>query len=452
MTSMWRFAMQNLSRNRRRNLATGFAVALGFAALLALGGYTRNAQTNLQVDAVYHNRTGHLSIYKKDGLEEYTSNAKEFSLGRQEQAAIERVLAQNTNVEAFTPLFYGNGLVGNGCKTLPFIATGIVPETERWVRQHPAMQPQAERNREHYRGQGIWEFDADYRAIALSQGLARLLGKPKVVADFQGDPPLVIVDCSQPEAKEMIAADANVQLMSVSWSGMTSAIDGEVVGHFSTGNAATNTAAILIPLRDLQELYGTDMVTSYSVWLKDEGALEETFAAIAGQLDKVGLDVDVYQWDDERINPMYAGTIDFLFTLVGFVTAILVTIVIFSILNASTITVIERSREIGMLRSIGFTRGEIQGLFAREMGILTLLSVVAGGIAGGIGMAAVTAANVTFQPPGMVAGIKLEIMPDLYTVIYATLMVFVVAAVANLMAVRKLSRVKIAVLLASEQC
>src|SRR5690606_26156104 len=285
-----------------------------------------------------------------------------------------------------------------------------------------------------------------------SSGLARLLGKPKIISEFPGgEPPLVIVDCTQPDAKELVGQDANVQLMSVSWEGMTSAVDGEVVAHFSTGNTSTDNSSVLMPLADLQTLYGTDHVTNYSIWLKDEDDLPATMAAIIKQLKDLGLKTDVYQWNDERINPMYTGTVDFLYTLIGFITAILVTIIVFSILNATTITVIERSKEIGMLRSFGFTRRQIQTLFVREMLVLTGISIFLGGFFGGIGMWLVGLADITFRPPVMVGGSQLQLIRDLETLWIAVVVVLMVAALANWVAVRRLSRVKIAVLLSSEQ-
>ena len=39
MTGAWRIALRNLSRNRRRNLVTASAIALGYAGLVVLGGY-----------------------------------------------------------------------------------------------------------------------------------------------------------------------------------------------------------------------------------------------------------------------------------------------------------------------------------------------------------------------------------------------------------------------------
>lgn len=450
MSQLWRFAVQNLARNKRRNMATGFAIALGFAALLTLGGYATHAQRNLKIDAIYENRTGHIVIYKEGGLEGFYTKPKDFSLTSAEQTKIEQVLSSLGNVEVYSPIFYGTGLIGNGCKTLPFIATGIDPAIDKWIRSRPETIIRAEQKRSLQKGLGLAEYPREFGAIAISRGLAKLLGKTKVVSEFPaGKAPLVMVDCMQPDASELIAQDANVQLMSVSWEGMTSAIDGEVVSHFTSGVSAMENLAITIPIWDLQKLFGTENIAYFSVWLKDERQLSATLKELARKLAKVEVNAEAYRWDDEKVSPMYVGITDFLFTLISFIAAILVTIIIFSILNATTITAIERSHEIGMLRSVGFTRRQIQVLFVREMTALTALSILFGGLISAVSMLCVSFADITFQPPGMVGGIKLQIVPDFWTCLLAVISVFTVAAIANFIAVRKLSHIKIATLLSS---
>ena len=80
VVSAWTLAWKNLKRNRRRNLATGCAIALGFAALLALGGYITRVENYLRVYTIYGTRTGHLVIYKKNGYEKYSIKPRDYSL------------------------------------------------------------------------------------------------------------------------------------------------------------------------------------------------------------------------------------------------------------------------------------------------------------------------------------------------------------------------------------
>ena len=68
MERAWTVAARNLKRNRRRNLATVAAVALGFAGLIMIGGYGNRVEHFLRTNAVYLQHSGHVTVYDKGGL------------------------------------------------------------------------------------------------------------------------------------------------------------------------------------------------------------------------------------------------------------------------------------------------------------------------------------------------------------------------------------------------
>lgn len=446
--SAWTLAWKNLKRNRRRNLATGCAIALGFAAMIALGGYITRVENYLRVYTIYGARTGHIVIYKKNGYDKYSIKPIDYSLSKDDQTKIDAALAATPGVEMQSATMVGAGLIGNGCKTLPFIATGMDPQIERRLREHPEMVRWAKNIKDVSKGKGLWNYPPELGGVALSEGLARLLGKQKVHDEFPPDAkPVVVVDCLAADAKGKIEGDANVQLISGSWSGMMSAVDGEVVANYSTGVTETNNAALTSSLQFLQKLYDTDHVTYYSVWLQDPRQLDRTLVDLSARLKDAGGDFDIYRWDDERIGPFYSGTMQFLHTMVGFITIVLATVIIFSIFNSATMTIIERSQEIGMLRSVGFTQSYIKTLFLREMLALTLISVLAGAAIAAIGIGGINGANIRFQPPGIAGGMQLILTPDATVIVGASVLIFVLAIGAVLVALRTIVKQKITVLL-----
>ena len=334
-----RLAYRNLARNRRRNLATGIAIALGFAALLALGGYINRVQSFLRLYTLYANRIGHITIYKKNGLDEYAVKPQKYSLTPDDQQKIRAAIASTPGISLHGPQLTGAGLIGNGCKTLPFIATGFDPQLDRALRKHPEIDGWITSISQYVRGHGLWEYPEERGGIAVAEGLARLLGKTKVADDFEGTP-LTIVDCTSPDAKNLFATDANVQLVAGSWSGMMNAIDGEVVAHYQTGVTETNNQAILLSLKHLQRLYDTENVTTWSIWLKSDQLVPQVMQELQQKLHAALVDVDLYPWTDETIAPFYSGTLQFLNVMVGFLTFVLATVVVFSVFNAATMTVI----------------------------------------------------------------------------------------------------------------
>lgn len=448
MTSGWRLALRNLARNKRRNFATGMAIALGFAALLALGGYVNRVEKYLRNYTIYGARTGHIVIYKKEGFEKFSVRPKVYSLTESDQEKIEEVLNATPSVEMHGGQLTGQGLVGNGCRTYPFLALGLEPELEKKLREHPLVKRWTPAVKDWSKGRGIWEYPPEVGAVALANGLAKILGKAKVFDDFPSDHrPVLIADCLAPDVSELISGDANVQLAGGTWDGMMSALDGEVVANYNTGVTETNNSAILTSLSHLQKLYDTKGVTLWAVWLNDLNETDFIADQLRTTLKAAGVDVDIFTWLNEDVAPFYSGTMSFLRTMVGFITIILSTVVILSIFNSSTMTVIERSQEIGMMRSLGYTKGQVRKLFVQEVFCLTIISTAVGGLFAVIGILFVNALKIQFRPPGIAGGIQLVLEPNSDMVVAATILVISLSLLTTIFAVRKMVSRPITILL-----
>jgi putative ABC transport system permease protein len=247
--------------------------------------------------------------------------------------------------------------------------------------------------------------------VLLAEGLARRLGKTKVHADFAGLAPAEFkpVECRGGTAKD---PDANVQLAGASFDGSFNAVDGEVMGLYSTGQSASDESALLTSLETMQSLYATDKVTQVAVFLKDHRRAAEVAARLEAALAAQGVKVDAVAYDHEVANPYYVGTIQLLGVIAGFMTLIVMIVVVLSVLNSMTMTILERTREIGTFRSIGFTRRQVVTLLVREGLVLTGIAIAVG-LALGVGAAlAVNAAEIYFNPPGVPRPIQLILTPS----------------------------------------
>jgi putative ABC transport system permease protein len=415
MIGAWKLALRGLGRNRRRSLATGAAIALGYAGLVLLGGYILSVNEYLRTVAIYIQHSGHLSIYKKDGLELHRVRPGRYSLSAEDQATLAAVLAAELDVELSVPYLLGTGMVGNGCKSVPFTARGVEPELERRVRTHPAVLATAPELARPLRGTELASHPELEHPLVLSTGLARLLGKTRVLDEVTGLEPgaaQLIRDCESPDAARRIAADASVQLSGSGDSGGFSAMDGDMVSVISTGMTTTEDSTVVTSLKALQELYVTDRVTYVAVYLKDSPRIAARAAELESKLRAKGLEVSVHAFNDPAVNPFYMGTVGFLTVMAGFMALVVFTVVALSILNSMTLGIIERTREIGTLRSLGFTRGQMLGLFVREGVVLTAL-----GVGTGLVLALVTAGLVNLQdirvaPPGVPGSMQLLLTPN----------------------------------------
>lgn len=451
---MWKIAGRNLLRNKKRNFATGVAMALGFCAFIALGGYLNWTENIIRVFTIYGSRLGHVVIYKQDGLEKHTVKPGLYSLDESDQTAIQKVVASIDDVEFSAGILYGTGLIGNGCRSFPFFGIGIDPLFEKKLRTHPEILKWNPKISNYEKGRGVWEYPGEIGAIAVAEGLAKLLHKTKVYDDIANEKQkLVIVDCMASDANEKIGADTNVQLAAGSWSGMMSAIDGEIVANFKSGMTETNNSVLLTSLEHLQKLYDTKGVTAYSIWLKIKNPklVGAVTADIEKKLRAAHINADVYSWMDERVSPYYSGTMNFLHTLVGFIAVVLSSVIVFSVFNSSTMTIIERSQEIGMMRSLGFTKKQIRKLFIMEIILLTFFSVMAGGIISVIGVTLVNYSGIPFRPAGVSVDMTLRLIPNGIVIGASALLIFCLSVLTTLWAVWSVSKQNIANLLVKVQ-
>jgi putative ABC transport system permease protein len=274
------------------------------------------------------------------------------------------------------------------------------------------------------RGRALPEATDVHGAVGVAVGLARLLNKPRVHDEVADQPLLLVHDCGAPEAIEQIAADANIQLAGMTFDGSLTAIDGEIVNLFHTPSADTEDQTILTSVETLQRLYETEAVTYVGVFLHDPGSAAVVAREMEAALRAGGLDVDAYPFTDARVNPHYTGSMAFLGSLLVFVGTLVTAVVVLGILNSVTLTVYERTREIGTFRALGWRRRQVAMLFLRESIILALAGLLVGVVLALTVATAVNAANIRFQPPGIPGDIQLVLwpLPHVYAIVALVLL------------------------------
>ena len=430
MSGAWRLAVRNLRRNRRRNVATGLAVALGFAGLSILGGYISQVERFLRTNAVYVQHGGHIAIYRAGGLEQATAKPARFSLTADDQRRVAEALASDRRVAFTASYLKGMGLAGNGCRTVPFVALGIPPGVIERVQQHPDVRAMSADFVQPLRGRPLFEYASVPDAVGLAAGLARLLGKTKVHDDFGDQPPdIVVPDCSVPDvAARQIAGDANIQLAGLSFDGALAAVDGEVVNVFHTPSDETEDQTLHAPLAMLQQLYATDAVTYVAVFLDDAGTSDAVASDLVARFAATGLPADVYTYRDARVNPYYVGSMGFLTSMEFFIVILVAAVVALGIMNTCTLNVFERSREIGTFRALGYTRRRVVGIFLREAVLLALAGLLGGLLLAQAAAWLVVALDVRVTPPGVPGSLRLVITPGpaVYVTIAALMLPLIV--------------------------
>jgi ABC-type lipoprotein release transport system permease subunit len=150
----------------------------------------------------------------------------------------------------------------------------------------------------------------------------------------------------------------------------------EVRGIYASGLEEFDRQTLHIPLRTFQEVFFMDNAVHSVVVLADElnsvhgikAALEENFAEQSNLV--------VLSWDEIQPGLKQAITLDLISGGIFYI--ILVLVVAFSILNTFLMTILERTREFGIMMAMGVKPGRLIRLVLLESVSMTLIGVFLG--------------------------------------------------------------------------
>jgi len=151
-------------------------------------------------------------------------------------------------------------------------------------------------------------------------------------------------------------------------------LDFRVVGIFSSGSSQGN-SAVLMPIddaRDISNLSGTK-ANAFIVDIIDPGA-DEKIARVINF--RYGDDLEAFSLND--LSSQFGEILGSLRLLVGAVAAIAAIVAGVGIINTMLMSVIERFREIGALKAVGWTEGNILSMIMAE----SILIGITGGLIG----------------------------------------------------------------------
>jgi putative ABC transport system permease protein len=392
-----RLGLRNLARNRRRTALSLAIVGAGTAALVVTAGFVRFSFDGLR-EAMIHGGLGHLEI--ADAAEVASRGGAALDrrpaaalVGWQEirnsLEALPRVAAVGANLHLM-----GLAQTADG-RSASFVAVGVEPDRERRMGFETKVRA----------GEALGEAPPapgeDAALVAL--GLAATLG---------------------------VETGDTLTLVVTTESGSLNALDVRVAGVVTTGVAELDTRWVKLPLATAQRLVETDLVSNLLVGLDDTRDTGAVAAAVRSALDGRG-DLAVTPWIERA--PFYGQVRALYLSIFVFLGSIVVVLVVLATSNTLIMAVMERVREIGTLRAIGTSRGQVAALLIAEAVWLGLLGAVAGGA---LGLAAVTGVNALDlkmpPPPGAVDAIdlKLALVPEAFAGGAILMMVVLLVAVA----------------------
>ncbi len=332
----WRLAGRNLLRHVRRTFLTGSIVVVGFIAVTMTAGFMAQTFESLK-KATIDGLGGHVRLFDARADGKTDEEAQAYLLDDWEGLA--RLIRQDRRVVRIMPKLSFFGLVVKGEKSVAFLGTGTEPELERELSFATSMVVD-----------GTFFLNPDADEVMLGAGLARSLG-----------------------AK---AGDL-VTVMTTTSDGALNAADAAVVAVLQYPIKEMDDRILFLPYRAAARLLKAEgKVHSLSVMLSDARQTEPAARAFAETARAAGRPLAVKTWLEtaafyKQVRLLYAAI--FLFT--GIVLAV---VVILAVANTMTMSVFERTREIGTLLAIGMERGQVRRLFLYEGLLLAIGGTLVG--------------------------------------------------------------------------
>jgi putative ABC transport system permease protein len=349
------FALKNLRRSPRRTATMLAMIVLGTIALVLAGGYAAATFRGLRENTI-GNGLGHLQIA---GAGFRDSEQRPLQHGLSDVNALRRTIAADPRVRAVTARIDFTGLISNGETSVPFLGRAIEPGIEYGAAAFP-------RNLVGGRAVGA----SERHETVLGAGLARALH---------------------------VTIGDRLTLLSSTVDGALNGADLEVVGLTTTGVREMDDRLLIVRLDTAQAVLNTDRVSKLVVRLWNTVETNAVSVDLARRFARDALPLEIASWSElavfyHQVRGLYSG----IFIFLGL---IITGLVVVSSGNAMTMTIVERTREIGTLMAVGTTRLTVLAMFVVE-GVG--LGVLGGAIGVGLGWACavmLTRARIAMPPP-----------------------------------------------------
>ncbi len=335
MLQLIKLAFRDLGRNRRRSFFSALALGLGVALLLlmasVLEGELRDALTT-----TIRLESGHLQVQAANYDETKTSLKWADLIDNPEQVASQ--IAGLAPVVEATPRLIASGILSMGDQTTGVRVMGIVPSATANAPFQEGMVS------------GSWLQADDRDGILIGQSLADKLSLTA------GDSIQLLVNTSDGTVDQQVFT---------------------VRGIYSTHTPGFDDRTIFMPLAKAQALTGTENHASLIFIMLQN---RDQAAAVMAALQSPGY--KGVTW--EQANALMLEAESFAGAYMAMLYLIVLGVTASVIVNTLIMAVFERTREIGILSSLGMKSRQIMLMFFAESSLLALGGVVIGLVLGGL--------------------------------------------------------------------
>ncbi len=442
MRTHFKIAFRNIFRNSRRSLMTISAISVGAISMVLFGEFINFIVLGFQTNAVDHG--GHIALFKKGYFQFGSGNPTAYGI-RDYSSVIAMIkddaeLKPLLNVVTPTVNFYG--IAGNfeAETSKTFYGVGVLPADYEKMRVwdeygfgvKSRVVPES----------GISDEDETRGMIGV--GVARILGLcdalnentdgSKKIEDCPPKPPAKktaspssehIEDFSALVAQDLGTGTGSQQaqggtaekgfprldLLASTAAGAPNVVSFHVVKAVQQGVKELDDSFIGMHFKLAQQLLygrGEHQAISIVIQLHRSEDMSKARARLEHLVKSRELDLEVK--DLLELQPFYRQVIAMFGSIFGFIAAIMGVIVLFTVVNTMSMSVMERIQEIGTLRALGVKQQGIRSQFIAEGWILGVLGATLGLFLAAIIARIINHAGLTWQPPGQAAQVPLRVL------------------------------------------
>ena len=302
-------AFRNIFRNRRRTLMTLFMVGGGVAGLLLAGGYFAFMMHGLREDTI-NSGLGHMQIFTADHFNRDENRVLDTGIDNWRQVAAS--VKTGSHVRGIAPRIDFYGMVSNGTKAAGFMGSAVDPEAEKSL--------------------GFITHIESGRNL-----------DPKPIGEVEA---LI----GKELAKSMnVGIGDGLTVLAMTSDGALNGVDVQIVGIINSGAPERDARYLRITLPAAQRLLQSDRVTNLVVGLDSTKNTDQAYAEMMPRLNGLSQQLVLKKWIDlatyyKQVNSMFNGIFLFMGIIVFFM-------VLMSSVNTLLMSMFERTREIGTMRS-----------------------------------------------------------------------------------------------------
>jgi putative ABC transport system permease protein len=332
---MFKIALRNILRNKRRTALTGMSIMIAVMVAIYLWSLISGV-----VDGLFDNfirlTSGHVRVLNSEYVKREKMMPLESNISGYKN--VSKIIAANPEVTLTSPRIKFGVLLDNEGNNKPTMGMGIDPQ----------------------KGEKVFSLSKQ-----IIKGRAIVSGKEEI-------------NIGDKLAKELgLKVGETLTIVTQTAYGSIAAMNLKIVGIFRFGVPSFDGTIFFMPLDKAQELLDLEgAATEIFVLLKDQNRAP----LIAKEIEeKLGSDYAAVPWQDQGIIFFYMNIAKYMYGTIYFIILFLAS---FTILNTMFMSVLERTKEIGMMKSLGMRDRQVMGVILIEAMLIGVFASFVGMLLG----------------------------------------------------------------------